>query len=339
MIHNKTRRDAWLHPVALERRVKILASVLENDSPSPADLARALACTRAESSRHVKVLIQKKYLENNKAGAAKQAQTPGRPGQTLRLAPRFSCAIAYLMTEDVELEFLDSRLKSLGFEKISGWKTQGELFRAIHQRIERKSQTDLPLYFCVDGLVMPDLLVSWEGMSEWKPLSISRQKETGEWQTGGALTFAGALAMGWEGENDTFVLHWNRGLKIAHRAKGKLVLGARGTSTPIGHRELRESGHLCRCGRTNCLESLLEKPNATAMSHVVSAVRTHLGKKSRETSLLWTGAWEKTGIKKWDDFASSDMPDANRIRQSVQRGAQKLVAENLFRWELKREIA
>ncbi|MBL8993003.1 MAG: ROK family transcriptional regulator [Spirochaetia bacterium] len=341
MIHNMTSRESWLHPLALERRIQILSSVLGNGNPSPADLARSLDCTRAESSRHVKVLLQKKFLEKPKSGTSKNAlaKPQGRPGQALRLAPRFSCAVAYLLSDEVELEFLGDRLETVGLEKITGWKTQGELLRALRQKAAENLSPDHPLYFCVDGLVMPDLLVSWEGMPEWKPLSTSRQKETGQWQPGGALTFTGALAMGSELENDLFVLHWTAGLKIAHRSNGKLVLGARGTSTPIGHRELRESGNLCRCGRTNCLESLLEKPDAIAMDLVVSAVRKHLGKKCGATSLLWSGAWENAAAKKWGDFASVEFPDPGLIQKDVHRGAQKLVAENLFRWELKRETA
>lgn len=334
MIHKKAGRESWLHPLALERRIHILSDVLDEEKPSPADLARSLDCTRAESSRHVKALVQKKYLEYAKPPIGKDTTSPGRPGQALRLAPRFACAVAYLLPDKVELEFFGNRLKSERSEPITGWKTQGELLRAIRQKIAE----DLPLYFCVDGLVMPDLLVSWEGMPEWKPLSTSRQKDSGEWQAGGALTYAGALAMGSSGENDLFVLHWSRGLKIAHRSKGKLVLGERGTSTPIGHRELRESGKLCRCGRTNCLESLLEKPDQNAMADIVSAVRKHLGKKSRETSLLWSGPWKPSAKNAFQDFASSEFPNENLVQQSVRRGARKLAAENLFRWELKREI-
>lgn len=339
MIKKRPGPDSWIHPLALERRIRILSSVFENQTSSPAHLAKSLGCTRAESSRHVKVLLHKKYLEKVRKTVSPKSTGPGRPGQALRLAPRFACAIAYLSPGGVEIEFLGKRLESLGLEKIVGWKTQGELIRTIRQKVFMKSPFESPLYYCVDGLVMPDLLVSWGGMPDWEPLATSVKKETGEWQTGGALTFAGALVMGHETDSDLFVLHWNRGLKIAHRSKGKLVLGARGTSTPIGHREIRESGRLCRCGRTNCLESLLQNPNREAMDHVVSAVRNHLGKKTRETTLLWSGPWENAGIKKWDGFASTEFPDQRLIQIGVQRGAKRLVAKNLFEWELKREIS
>lgn len=337
MIQKRRRREAWLHPLALERRIQILSSVLENEDTSPADLARDLACTRAESTRHVDKLLENRYLEKTKRAPGAIGAGRGRPGQGLRLAPRFAFALAILHPEGATWQAFGRRLENGAVETVHPWKNQGELLHRIHQMTRAKLGENYRLFFCVDGIVMKDLLATWDALPDWKPLSTSYLLDSGKWRTGGAITWAAALAQGCPIPGDVFVIHWNRGLKIAYRSRGELRLGERGTTTPIGHREVRESGRLCRCGRTNCLESLLEKPDANAMRDVAAAARGFLGKKSRETTLLWSGPWAPPPEGGFRGFASSESPDGASLTAFVQTGAKKLIAANLFRWELKRE--
>lgn len=313
--------QSFIHPHALENRLKVLTALARESNLSKYELAQASGLSRADMSYHVRYLEKTNLIE---ASAPQLGpQPPGRPGLRYQLRKdSFSLLVVQVELPKVRVSWAVGDMAEVNtiVEKVSA-KTQDSLLTALLSLIAKalkERKTDLPkkadprIFISFAGVSDRNVLSSVDGITSWRPFHLTPHFS----RTLGApvriLNASALLAIGYSadrGGQNVFVATLKRREKIfryAEMINGKLAFGERGSSGLLGHLKVPGFDGPCYCGAKGCLEGYLisDEPFSQKKSALLTAMESavgHRGSSKKKDLVFSIRGWP---APKFDENAS-----------------------------------
>ncbi|MBL8993661.1 MAG: ROK family transcriptional regulator [Spirochaetia bacterium] len=339
--------NSFVHPQALENRLKVLTALSRENLLSKNELAAATGLSLADMSYHVRYLEESELIE---AGPSEVLPaSPGRPGSRFRLRNN---AFEVLITQiDLPLVRL-SRSRSDGssevvLEKNLSVKTQAELLNALRTLIAGalEPQTDglkkndnTWLFLSFAGVSDRAVLSSVDGIDAWRPYHLGPHFSKLLGIPVRILSAVSTLALGYSASQkgkDALVIALKAREKIFRYAEilnGKIRFGERGSSGAIGHFKVRGFDGACYCGARGCLEMFLGSKESfskkmSALESAVESGQREAGLSARGDRVMTARGWEfsQGKIQNWRFLSREEESDL------VGLGARLIALEEVHR--------
>jgi len=247
-------------------------TLLRTEGPaSRAKLARRLSVTPATITRLVSELTQRKLVHEIE-GSTQTGSTrePGRPGVSITLRPdgayflgveigvgilRFSLLdLAAAVVASTERVVPPQITPAEAVKSIAGHLARLELNPRFQGKI-RSAGVTVPGLVTSEGFVVHLPILGWRNVNLLEMLGKSIPLPCLVENNANAAAFGSVYTQPILPSVCTIFLKLGTGCGGAAIVNGRLLRGASGTASELGHIRMTEDGHVCSCGQKGCLES------------------------------------------------------------------------------------
>lgn len=341
--------NSFVHPQALENRLRVLTALARESGLSKNALASATGLSLTDMSYHARYLEENELIEAAPDEAEKTSRpSKGRPGLRYRLR-KASLEILILQVDlpmiRLSRSFGDGSSEHILEKKISV-RTQADLLNSLRALVEEsrdegKESTRVWLYISFAGVSDRTVLSSVDGIEAWRPYHLGPHFSKQLGLPVRILSAVSTLALGYSAANkgkDVFVVSLKAKEKIFRYAEirgGKIRFGERGSSGVLGHFKVRGFEEPCYCGARGCLEIFLSSEESfskklSALENAVEATRSEAGLSTRGERVISARGWELSLGKnsaegEWRFLSPNEESDL------TERGARLIALEEIYR--------
>lgn len=335
--------SSFVHPQALENRLKVLTALVRERALSKNELSSETGLSLTDMSYHARYLEENELIETAPSGSAPMA--PGRPGLRYRLRKEnLDVLIAQVDLPEIRLSRSGGDGSSeIVLEKNVSVKTQAELLNALRTLcgavLEEKDRTNRTwLFISFAGVSDRTVLSSVDGIEVWRPYHLGPHFSKQLGVNVRILSAVSTLALGYSAAHkgrDVFVVNLKEEEKIFRYAEirgGAIRFGERGSSGVLGHVKVRGFDEACYCGAKGCLEIYLSSDEPlskkmSALGNAVEAGRSDAGLSARGERVISARGWElpSPDLGEWRFISQQEESDL------ISLGARLIALEEIYR--------